>query len=64
MSDRVDEAPFDGCPECGGAMGYPTLGDLVCRDCGAEFHHEIRGDRDLLWTYTPNYRLDEVVARA
>jgi hypothetical protein len=63
MSERVDETPFDGCPDCGGLMGYQSQADLVCRDCGGEFCHEVRGDRDLLWSYTLNYRLDEVVAR-
>jgi len=64
MSSESGETPFDGCPECGGPMGYQSKADVICRQCGEEFCHEKRGSRDLLWTYTLNHRLDEVVARA
>lgn len=56
---------FEDCPSCGGDLEYPTQSDAVCRECGDEFCHEIRGsNRHLLWSFTDDYRLDEVVARA
>lgn len=68
MSDRsgsgTDRTPFDGCPECGGPLACPTRSDRVCQDCGEEYCHETRGDRDLLWSFDDDYQLNEVVARA
>lgn len=55
---------FDDCPACGGALKYPTQADVMCRDCEALFIHEIRGTRHLLWRFTHEDGLTEVVARA
>lgn len=63
MAQEEGESPFDGCPECDGPMGYVARGQLECRRCGEEYHHENREGQDLLWSYTLNYRLDEVVLR-
>ena len=49
---RQNETPFDGCPDCGGPIGYQSQADCICCDCGGEFCHESRSDRDLLWSYT------------
>lgn len=61
MSD--DPTPFDGCPDCGGFLDCPSRADRICRDCGAEYCHENRDGTHLLWSYTDDYRLDEIVAR-
>lgn len=55
---------FEDCPSCAGSLYYPNRADVVCNDCGNEYCHEIRSDRHLLWSYTDDYRLNEVVARA
>lgn len=55
---------FDGCPDCGGRMEYMSRSDLICQDCDEEYCHENRGGRHLLWSFTPDYDMDKIVARA
>lgn len=55
---------FEDCPDCDGDLEYPSQSDVLCQDCEAMFTHEIRGERHLLWRYTHEDGLTEVVARA
>lgn len=59
-----DPHTFEDCPECDGDLEYPTKGELLCRDCEGIFIHEIRGSRHLLWRFTHDDGMTEVVARA
>jgi len=59
-----DAHSFEDCPDCGGVLEYPTQSDVMCRDCESLFSHEIRGTRHLLWRFTHEDGLTEVVARA
>lgn len=64
-ADRNAETPhsFEVCPNCDGDLEYPTQADVMCRDCEGLFIHEIRGARHLLWQFTHEDGLTEVVAR-
>ncbi|WP_435143674.1 hypothetical protein [Halobaculum sp. P14] len=55
---------FEDCPECDGDLEYQTQSDAMCQDCEAVFIHEIRTSRHLLWRFTHEDGLTEVVARA
>jgi ribosomal protein S27E len=57
---------FETCPECGDDLSYPTQSDVQCSGCGSLFVHEIRagGRRHLLWSFTHEDGMDEVVGRA
>lgn len=69
MSDQDDSATphaFEDCPteDCDGDLEYPTQGEAMCSDCDGIFIHEIRGNRHLLWLFTYDDGMTEVVARA
>ena len=57
---------FETCPECDGDLSYPTQSDAQCAGCGSLYVHEIRasGRRHLLWSFTHENGMEEVVARS
>lgn len=61
-ADRVAHS-FGDCPDCGGALEYQTQSDVMCLDCEGLFNHEVRGARHLLWRFTHEDGMTEVVAR-
>lgn len=65
-SENDPSAPrsFEDCPNCDGDLEYPTQADVMCRDCESLFIHEIRGVRHLLWKFTHEDGMTEVVACA
>lgn len=60
----MNKHKFTDCPDCGGGMEYPTRGDVYCPECDSNYVHEIRGDRHLLWRFTHEDGMTEVVERA
>lgn len=66
QDDAATAHSFEDCPldGCGGDLAYPTQADVLCQDCESMFVHEIRGSGHLLWRFTHDDGLTEVVARA